>query len=401
MAHDLVVVGGGPAGSTCARQAAQLGLDVLLLEKAVHPRRKACGGGLTLRVKETLDFDISRVIERNQCGLRLFGPSGVMVENYKQEVTGYTVRREDFDHLLLKKAEEAGALVIQGKKVTDVREEPDKVEIVTDDEIFKAKLLVGADGPNSTVGRKTGLMPGWDDDKIGLCIESAVPMDPSDIIRISGSPDRGERVFIEIHFGATPLGYAWAFPKRNEYSLGIGVIVGVMHGLKESWLRFVKEFEEKHGVKCDLSEQTAARVPLGGLVPNMCSKRVMLVGDAAGFVSPTTGEGIHFAIESSRIAAKVAHGIISGEVEVTTKSYEKQCRQGIGKDLNIARFLQKLLFKSTDNMERFIQMAYKDEVMKDHAFDLVMGFANHRQIRSRMTKRMLRKHPGQALRLIV
>ena len=401
MAHDLIVVGGGPAGATCARRASQLGLDVLLFEKAVHPRRKACGGGLTLRAEEKLDFDISGVIEREQCGLRLYGPSGTMVENYKGIVTGYTVRREDFDHLLLKKAEESGAMIVQGKKVTDIQEHSDNVEIVTDGEIHKARILVGADGPNSTVGRKTGLMPGWDDDKIGLCIESTVPMDSSDIMRISGSPDGGERVFIEIHFGATPLGYAWAFPKKNEYSLGIGVIVKVMHGLKESWLRFVKSFEEKHGVKCDLTEQTAARVPLGGLVPNLCSKRTMLVGDAAGFVSPTTGEGIHFAIESSRIAAEVAHGIVSGREGVTTESYEQQCKQGIGKDLSVARFLQRLLFKSTSNMERFIQMAYKDEVMRNHALDLVMGFANHRQIRSRMTRRMLRKHPGQAIRLLL
>ena len=64
MGHDLIVVGGGPAGATCARRAAQLGMDVLLIEKATHPRRKACGGGLTRRVTDSLDFDVSSVVEQ-------------------------------------------------------------------------------------------------------------------------------------------------------------------------------------------------------------------------------------------------------------------------------------------------------------------------------------------------
>lgn len=400
MSRDLIVVGSGPAGATCARRAAKLGLDVLVLDKAVHPRRKACGGGLTLRVKESLDFDISGVIEREQAGLRLHSPSGTMVENHKHEVTGYTVRREDFDYLLLKKAEEAGAEVIQDIKVTDVIEEANGVSVIANGERQTAKLVVGADGVNSVIARRSGLHERWKDDQIALTFEASVPMDSEDILRISGSPEHQERVFIDIFFGATPLGYAWAFPKKNEYSLGIGAMVSVMSNFKESWTNFVKDFEARHNVKCDLSQQTSARIPLGGLIRGLCSKRIMLVGDAAGFVSPATGEGIHYAIESGITAAVVAQGIVEGRADVTTASYERISKGTIGKDLKIGRFLQKLLFKSTENMERFIQMCRTDEVMKEYSLELVMGYVPFKVSRSRMTKRMLIKHPGQAIRLL-
>ena len=214
MTHDLIVVGGGPAGATCARKAVQLGLDVLLLEKEHHPRRKPCGGGVTLRVRDQLDFDFSSVVEREQCGLRLFSPSGLSVENIREETTGFTVRREDFDHLLLKKAEEAGAEVLQGVKVIDVSEESDGVVVTTDDGSYKSKFLAGADGVNSTIASKTGIKTRWKDDEIVLCMEASVPMDSSDIERIFGGSN--SRVLIEIHFGALPHGYGWAFAKKGR-----------------------------------------------------------------------------------------------------------------------------------------------------------------------------------------
>ncbi|NHI83545.1 MAG: NAD(P)/FAD-dependent oxidoreductase [Candidatus Thorarchaeota archaeon] len=401
MTRDLIIVGGGPAGASCARRASKLGLDVLVFEKAVHPRRKACGGGLILQVRESLDFDISSVIEREQCGLRLHSPSGIIAESHRQEITGYTVRREDFDYLLLKKAEEAGAEVIQNTKVTDVVEEANCISVITNEEREKAKLVVGADGVNSTIARKSGLHERWKDNEIALTFEASIPMDSADILRISGSPEHHECVFIDIFFGATPLGYAWAFPKKNEYSLGIGAMVSVMSNFKESWVKFVHNFMERHNVECDLSQQTATRIPLGGLIPNLCSKRIMLAGDSAGFVSPATGEGIHYAIESGMMAAKVAQGIVEGRSDVTTASYAKTCRETIGNDLRIGRVLQKLLFKSTENMERFIRMCEKDEVMKEYSLELVMGYVPFKTSRSRMTKRMLRKHLGQAIRLLI
>ncbi|MHA1905691.1 MAG: NAD(P)/FAD-dependent oxidoreductase [Candidatus Thorarchaeota archaeon] len=401
MAHDLLVVGGGPAGSTCARRAAQLGLDVLLVEKATHPRRKLCGGGLTARVNDALDFDFSSAVEHAQCGLRLVSPSGLVVEEIRTEPTGYTVKRENFDHLLLKKAEEAGVKVIQGIEVIDLSEDSSGVDVYTSEGSFRAGLLVGADGVNSVIARKSGLHPRWKDDEVGLCIEAAVPMDPSEIARISGNPEWGDRIAIEIHLGALNHGYAWAFPKKDEYSLGIGVIVKHLTDLKGAWKKFTKAFEARCDTKLDLSDTSAMRLPLGGMIDRTNTKRIMLIGDAAGFVCPATGEGIYFAIESGKTAADVAQKIASGSSNVSTLTYHSQMRDDIGADLKVAKFMEKIMFKSNANMEAVCKMGSEDPVMRHHILDFIMGLDTYRSMRSKMIKRMMTKHPLKAMKMIV
>ncbi len=94
MTRDLIIVGGGPAGATCARQATENGLDVLVLEKHVPPRRKICAGGFRPGLRNILDYDIGPVIERECCGSHIYAPSGLRVVCTRPQITGYTAKRE-------------------------------------------------------------------------------------------------------------------------------------------------------------------------------------------------------------------------------------------------------------------------------------------------------------------
>ncbi|MGV9169917.1 MAG: NAD(P)/FAD-dependent oxidoreductase, partial [Promethearchaeia archaeon] len=400
LTRDLIVVGGGPAGASCARRAAQEGLDVLLLEKDEHPRRKACGGGFRAGLPDLLDFDISSAIDRESSGSHLFSPSRTKVVCTKDEITGYTVKREIFDKLLLDKAIGAGAEVQQNVEVVDIIEATNQVEAYTQDgDRFTGKYLVGADGVNSKVARTSGIMKRWEQEAIGLCMEAPIPMDDGEIERITLAPYESGRICIQIYFGGLEHGYAWCFPKRGEISLGMGCLMPFAKDLKDAWSEFVCEFEDMYSVDLDLSEETAWRVPLAGPIENTISNRIMLVGDAAGFVSPATGEGIYYAIDTGHIAAEVVAGTLKGNLD-GTREYQRRWKEGIGKDMDAANFLANLLFNSEENMERVIQMASRDEVMCSHMTDLIGGLRSYTDLRKSLMWRVLSRHALTGLKML-
>lgn len=400
MTRDLIVVGGGPAGASCARRAAQEGLDVLLLEKDEHPRRKACGGGFRKGLTDLLDFDISSATDRKTSGSHIFSPSRTKVVCAKDILTGYTAKREVFDKLLFDKAREAGAEVQQNIEVVDVIESTNQVEAYTEDgSRFTGKYLVGADGVNSRVARTSGIMKKWEQDAIGLCMEARVPMDDGTIENIVQDPYESDRVCVQIYFGGLEHGYAWCFPKKGEVSLGMGCLMPFASDLRDAWNAFVHEFEEMYSVDVDLSEETAWRVPLAGPIENTITNRIMLVGDAAGFVSPATGEGIYYAIDTGHIAAEAVARTLMGNAD-GTHEYQRRWKEGIGKEMKAANFLANLLFNSQENMEHVVQMASRDEVMQDHMTDLIGGMRSYRDLRKSLMWRVLSRHALTGLKML-
>lgn len=398
MDYDLIVVGGGPGGASCGRKAAQLGLSVLVIDKDKHPRRKACGGGLTGKVSEALDFDISSVVERKIYGGRIYSPSGLVIEHTLDDSAGGNVRREAFDNLLLRKAEEAGSKVIEGERVVDIQEKSDSVTAITESGTYAGRLLVGADGVNSLVAKKTGLRMKWKDDQVGLCIEASVPMTKEEVDRISTATANPEHSVAEIYFGKVNYGYAWAFPKENEISLGIGVRISKMEDLKGAWKDFIAEFEERHGVKCDLSDTTAARVPLKPKIENTHTKRVMLAGDAAGMVAPVTAEGIYFAIESGKLAGEIAHAVLNEGEKIST--YEKQLKKKFAGELKAAESLYNMMMKSTKTMEMAVQLSATDDVLRGYTLELSGGVVPYKESQRRIMKRIITKHPGKGIKML-
>jgi len=127
----------------------------------------------------------------------------------------------------------------------------------------------------------------------------------------------------------------------------------------------------------------------------------MLVGDAGGFVCPSTGEGIYYAIETGRAAAEVAQKVVSGSSNVSTLTYFTQMRDTIGADLKVAKFMEKIMFKSNANMESVCKMGKEDPVMRGHILDFIMGMHSYKETRTKMIKRMMTKHPLTAMRMLV
>ena len=396
--YDVAIIGGGPAGATCARRAALNGLDVLLIEKEVHPRQKLCGGALTQRVTELIDFSIEHAVQADFCGGRVYSQSGEYLEARLENYTGYLVDRTDFDHCLLQEARRAGAQVIENTEAVAVEQTKSGIRVLARGDSFKAHLLVGADGVNGVVARETGIRNKWSSDGVALCIAADIPMEHNEIVRTMSMNDT-ESVGIDLHFGIIDIGYGWCFPKREKVNVGIGCRMDKAANLRDHWNSFLKRLERLKGFSLKVSERSAFRVPFGGKLKKHVDRRTMLVGDAAGFVSPVTGEGIFYAMLSGLLAADVATEAAEMKMPYHLVTYEKRLKERIVPELSIAAGMSNLLFKSRENVELVFRIAKEDPLMRKYILDFIGGVRSYSHIRRDMTKRMLSRHPLKTLKL--
>ena len=178
ISRDIVIVGSGPAGSSTAlhllKHDPALRGEVLLLDKAVHPREKICAGGLiphTLDCLNELDIPLSVPhVQVNQAYVRV--PPGYEVSCADAGMCSI-IRRDEFDYSLVQAARERGAEIREGEKVLELRREPGGVLVVTDKEIYRARVVVGADGSGSRVRRQ---LVGGEVEAVGKAIMCDVPI---------------------------------------------------------------------------------------------------------------------------------------------------------------------------------------------------------------------------------
>jgi len=328
--HDVIVVGAGPAGATLAYELAKRGIGVLVLEKEKLPRYKCCAGGVTSKAAKLLDFDISEVVEDVIYELSFTYNMGSSYLGQHSQPLIYTVMRDVFDYFLVEKAQQLGAVLIDGQKVMQVQVGADWVEMPTADNLFRTRLVVGADGAYSVVARELGM---------GRSIEYLVGMESEVVVPEEELAKWKSRVHIDL--GCIPGGYAWVFPKRNHLSIGAGCLVSKARGLNRRYQKFL--------TLLGMGNYTIARSS-SHLVPT-CTKgrfvwqdKALLLGDAAGFADPLTGEGIYNAIQSAQLAAPVIeNSLLTGKVGL--QDYQQIVEKKIMSELRIARTLSKTIFR--------------------------------------------------------
>jgi flavin-dependent dehydrogenase len=175
--------------------------------------------------------------------------------------------------------------------------------------------------------------------------------------------------------------------------------VDKQENLQQKWEEFVAMIEGEKGIEFDVSNRVSYRVPVGDKLNRYIARRGMLIGDAAGLVSPFTGEGISYAIQSGALAAKVASEAVESKSPLHIVEYDNQLKKTIGQELMDTRWLTGILNKSHKHMELMFQIVAKDPVMQMYMTDIVSRVTTLSDVRVQIVKRLLSKHPLKALRL--
>ena len=389
--YDVIVVGAGPAGSTAAKFLAAHSRKVLLIDKDRFPRDKSCGGGLTAKVLNEFPYiEKNNLIESYSYGGYVYaGDIKNKAEIKKDKPLMATVRRKKFDAGLVQLAVTQGCSFLEGKRVVDILISENKVVVQIDTgERFESKMIIGADGIWSITRKKTGLDPSQKQFSVSLFNEYSVH---EQVIDQYFSKKRYGHLHLKLNGLA---GYGWVFAKKNHINIGIGEMTPYQtrskhRKLKKIFQKYVQLLkQEKIIPKTITTDQIKGAALPTQPVEKTYGDRVLLCGDAAGLINPITGEGIHYAMYSGRIAADIAHTALEKNKmnQSFLSTYEKKWKQSFGKD--IALFLKATKqWKKTDF--KYFELLKRDEQLKDMLLEVMMGNTSVHTYKYKILKRIL------------
>ncbi|MFW6111268.1 MAG: NAD(P)/FAD-dependent oxidoreductase [Thermoproteota archaeon] len=375
MRCDVAVVGAGPAGTTAARFLAKKGFDVILVEARKFPREKPCGGMLTPRVFERFRYLSKIELASPSYGSCLYPPSLTLrVPYFTDDPQVFMVLRSQFDHALLNMAENAGAELITDR-VQDVEIKTETAQIsLKEGKVINADIIVGADGVKSIIGEKTGLTPSTlDRDKTGLCAVCEVEIGENEVEEYFGD-ERPVHLFLGFD---NLFGYAWVFPKSRHVNIGLGGLLSQTRDISGSFRRFVAMLQKENMLPPHfaLDNYSAALIPIGGPNERTYRDRVVLCGDAAGFVNPLTGEGIYYAMASGEIASHIiTRAIEEGRLNGQQLSeHQRAWMADFGKELKKAAEFQNIPLRTNHMLEIGAKLANTDPKLTEMLASLCLN----------------------------
>lgn len=394
---DVLVCGAGPAGSTAAKHLAERGLSVALIDKATFPREKQCGGGLFAKVS-TFSYvmsDTSRFFESESYGVKVFSPS----LKWSLAVTSetplfYNALRWRFDNALVEVASESGAVLFLGQKVDDVCVDGNGVEVcLRSGDRLQGQMLLLATGYDDTLLRHLLRNKGVSDQlfrkRWAVALYDYFEVGEDFILERYGR----ERFYLAhvLKFGRFGT-YGWAFPKKTSINVGTGAILEDTRSrdVKALYTTYIRTLIKQGYLPADtnITMGKGGSLPFGGVRQSVLD-RVLVLGDTAGFISPLSGEGITFAMESGVLAAEVAAEAISTRrVQAKDLSkYHLKWREEWGRDLRILTHLNRDLGRAP---EEAVKYAVKDPVFRDYLIGVLTGRLSVYAIRRKMLARTIR-----------
>lgn len=294
-ACDVLIVGAGPAGSSCAWKLRDSGLSVVILDRQTFPRDKVCGGWITPAVIKELEIDLaeyscSRILQNIE-GFRTSRIGGREIETDYGRPISYAIRRCEFDDFLLKRC---GARIHQGTPLASLEQSRDRWIV---NGHFQAPLVVGAGGHFCPVARFRGASARQEISVVAQELEFEMSQNQCD--QCSIRPE-----IPELYFCADMKGYGWCVRKKNFLNVGLGRLDP--HELPNHLAGFIDFLKRAGKIAFDLPARMKGHSYLlyGHAERNVAGDGILLIGDAAGLAYSQSGEGIRPAIESGLLAAR-------------------------------------------------------------------------------------------------
>jgi geranylgeranyl reductase len=329
----ILIVGGGPAGSTAARILAENNIDVILLERNLN-FDKPCGGGVPSSIFKEFRLP-GNIVKREVKSIRIVSPSGKELNIDLKGGSLSIVERSEFDKVLRDEACLKGAKVLEGEFL-DLSSGRHYVALIkTNGNILKieTEYIIGADGVNSKVRRCLGIKP---------------------IGRLFTAYERVEGMNVDVcefWFGSShaPNFYSWVFPTDSGISIGTGTTE------PKKVLEYLRFFKERRRVSIE-GIRKIYTIPIwdGRL---FYKEKVLFSGDSAGQVLPLTYEGIYYSMKSAELAAKA---IISGKIE----NYKKMWKALFYKRFILMDKLRRYFLKNDQSAERLVSLHRNHDIQE-------------------------------------
>jgi geranylgeranyl reductase family protein len=393
---DVIVVGAGPAGATAAKVLGDAGVSTLLLDKSAFPRDKPCGGGISARVLNRFPYlnDALTNIPVNWVTKVYFeSPSGFAVDYQANDPIYLMIRRSEFDHLLFSLARarveyQPAALV---RKITV---DSDEVKVVADvggePKTYRSRMVIGCDGANSIVARSSRLRTGSIQNVYAIDMMEETPYDELNLAE-------RDRIFIYYRI-SSHYGYGYVFPKTRHINLGVGFkldyyLSHLRGGHYPHHKTFVEDLTKKQLLtgSSNRGNFRAFPLPIAGPLPRTYGDRVLLCGDAGGFVHALTAEGIYYAMVGGEHAARTALTAVRLN-EFSAKqlcAYEKAWSQEIGIELQKSVSLQKLLLGDPNRIDRIVRVASRNPQLAELLARYATGSLSHSEFKKSLIRRAL------------
>ncbi|MDP4892954.1 geranylgeranyl diphosphate reductase [Cypionkella sp.] len=351
---DVVVIGGGPSGATAANDLARAGCDVAFLDRA--GRIKPCGGAIPPRLIEDFSIPDSQLVAHIQTA-RMVSPTGRSVDIPIENGFVGMVDREHFDEFLRARAVSNGASRVTGTYLR-IEREAAATHVIYRDKATGAemrlttRLVIGADGARSVVAKTE--VPGGDRIPYVIAYHEILKAPPKSA---SYDPIRCDVIY---DGRISPDFYGWVFPHGDQVSVGMGTgLEGVDLKHATADLRAASGLSD-----CETIRREGAPIPLRPMDRWDNGRDLVLAGDAAGVVAPSSGEGIYYAMAGGRAAATAAQATLATGRASKLRLARKMFMKEHGTVFKVLRSMQDAYYQSDERRERFVSLCHDVDVQK-------------------------------------